>query len=71
MSKLTNTQGVCPFCGQYNLEYSDHFFHNDAIIFPWKCECGAKGREVYHLCFSHHENCEKDGKFIACANEED
>ena len=71
MKNITNTQGRCPFCNRRNLEYSDHFFHNDNIVFPWKCECGAKGREVYALDFLHHENCEKDGKFIAYANEEE
>ena len=70
MSKLVNIQGVCPFCGQSNLEYSKHFLHNGNIVFPWKCECGAEGREVYYLDFLYHENCEKDGKFIAYADEE-
>lgn len=71
MSKLVNAPDMCPFCGQCGLTYSDHFFYNDNIIFPWECECGAKGREVYYLDFLHHENCVKDGKFIAYTNEEE
>lgn len=66
---IMNRQGYCPFCGKPSLEYSKEFFHNDNIVFPWKCEeCGASGREVCRLDFLYHENCEKDGEFIAYSN---
>lgn len=54
---------VCPFCGKANnFEYSKEYLHNDTIVFPWKCDCGASGREVYYLDFVRHENLEKGVK---------
>ena len=56
---MEHQQGKCPICGQETLEYSKEYFHNDTVVFPWKCDCGASGREVYYLDFMCHENIEK------------
>jgi hypothetical protein len=62
---MKHIQGQCPIYEQCGLEYSKEFFHNDTVVFPWKCDCGASGREVYYLSFMYHENLAILGKYIA------
>lgn len=48
-------RGVCPCCGNQNLEYGVPEKDNAGVLYPWKCnKCGATGKETYELRFSGH-----------------
>ena len=54
-------QGVCPFCGNMNLEYDFAEFEDDMLYYPATCNvCGQHIEEWYNLTFAGHnvgKNC--------------
>jgi len=48
-------QGVCPNCGNNDLEYGGSDFEGDGVCYYWSCEeCESTGREWYSLEFTGH-----------------
>ncbi len=61
-SFLKNKEGICPACGESNLEYGEMVLDEDNLFFPYKCDnCGTKGEEWYHLDFSGHRFYDENG----------
>ena len=51
---MKNVEGICPECGNNNLEYHNEEinFENDQVVHDWHCgKCDAFGSEVYDLVF--------------------
>lgn len=64
-SKLVNKQGVCPNCGEENLEYDSIQLEDDMCYYPYKCNnCGVKGEEWYYMQFNGHNVFDENGNFI-------
>lgn len=58
-------EGVCPVCGETQLEYDTIQLEDDMIYYPWTCEhCGTSGEEWYKLSFAGHNVNTKDGQDI-------
>jgi transposase-like protein len=48
--------GVCPACKNEGLEYGDHYFDEDNVVFHWVCpKCGSSGTETHVMEFVEHE----------------
>lgn len=57
-----NNQGVCPCCGDENLEYGVAQFEGESMYFPWECQsCKETGEEWYSLDFIGHNVNTDDG----------
>lgn len=65
-----NEVGVCPLCESENLEYKKPVIEECGVVYPWTCECGAKGQETYNLKFSGHYAVEKDNVYIDVVEDE-
>jgi C4-type Zn-finger protein len=53
----TMEQGTCPKCGSGMLNYEtivDITPSDQAIYYPYECECGFVGKEYYNLVFTEH-----------------
>lgn len=51
--KKKNREGVCPQCGNTELEYGAGELTERSFKYPWICKiCGAEGTEWYDLVFS-------------------
>ena len=47
MKVKSNNQGICPFCGEGNLEYRAVEFEGEMCYFPWQClECKHEGERM-------------------------
>lgn len=48
-------EGVCPECGEEDLDYSDFSVEGDGCYYLCKCDrCGWKGREWYDMKFMNY-----------------
>jgi hypothetical protein len=48
-------EGICPNCGNNDLEYGSSDSEGDAICYAWNCnECDSEGLEWYSLTFTGH-----------------
>ena len=57
MSKLNNTEGMCPICGYEGIDYDAIEVVSGGVCYPWTCEeCGAQGEEHCDLVFVGHYN---------------
>lgn len=65
-----NEVGICPLCESENLEYKKPVIEECGVVYPWTCECGAKGQETYNLKFSGHYAVEKDNVYIDVVEDE-
>lgn len=65
-----NQSGICPLCGSENLDYGAAVIEDVGVMYPWTCECGAKGEETYNLEFSGHYAVEKDDIYIDVVEDE-
>lgn len=62
MKVKSNNQGICPFCGESNLEYGAVKFEGEMCYFPWKClQCEHEGEEWYSMDFTGHNIIDEDG----------
>lgn len=53
--KYENKQGVCPKCGESNLDYEAIRLEGEMAYFPYKCKnCGLEGEEWYSMRFDGH-----------------
>ena len=69
MKVKSNNQGICPFCGESNLEYGAVEFEGEMCYFPWEClTCKHKGEEWYSLEFIGHNVIDEDGNNIELDN---
>lgn len=58
----SNSEGRCPFCDSYNMEYGSLEFEGDLCYFPWTCRnCGHEGQEWYSMCFEGHNVITENG----------
>lgn len=65
MEKYKNEQGVCPKCGETELEYEAIRLENDMCYFLYTCKkCGQEGEEWYSLKFQGHNIITKAGEII-------
>lgn len=56
MDNMKQEQGICPVCGNENLEYSFMEIGDESVSYPWICnKCGSNGYEVYNLQFVEHD----------------
>ena len=47
--------GVCPYCGNLNLDYGEKEIDATGLFYPWICpKCKHKGVETYIVEFSGH-----------------
>lgn len=61
----SNNQGICPFCGESNLEYGAVEFEGEMCYFPWQClECKHEGEEWYSMEFIGHNVINENGDNI-------
>lgn len=55
-------EGVCPVCGDDDLDYGAIEVEGNMIYYPWTCNaCGTTGEEWYELHFTGHNVNTKDG----------
>jgi hypothetical protein len=52
------------------LDYGAAVIEDVGVMYPWTCECGAKGEETYNLEFSGHYAVEKDDIYIDVVEDE-
>jgi len=60
-----NIQGVCPKCGNSNLDYG--YFHNEGDFghYDYTClDCGCEGLEYYVFNFDGHMVRDEEGNWI-------
>ena len=64
-STYSNKQGVCPKCGESNLEYESIRLEGEMAYFPYKCNnCGQEGEEWYSMEFAGHNVYDEEGNLI-------
>ena len=62
MKKLLNEEGLCPFCGECDLEYGCIEPADTMMYYPWTCKnCGKQGEEWYDMRFAGHSIENEDG----------
>ena len=63
MKVKSNKQGICPFCGESNLEYGAVQVEGEMCYFPWQClECKHEGEEWYSMEFMFSKALEEKQK---------
>lgn len=61
MNQKAHEPGICPVCGNEDLDYGILTPYGDSISYPWTCHhCHTKGNEIYDLTFTHHEKIVKE-----------
>ena len=53
--KLDSEVGICPRCGEEDLEFESSEEDDDCMYHSYTCQvCGFKGSEIYSLIFVGH-----------------
>lgn len=62
---LPNNEGVCPFCGDTDLQYEAIQLEGNMSYYPWTCKkCSHKGEEWYDMTFAGHNVEDENGDLI-------
>lgn len=65
MKDYINKQGVCPKCGEHQLDYDTIRYIDEMCYYPYKCGmCGQEGEEWYRLEFQGHNVYDEKGEMI-------
>lgn len=64
LTEEPQSPGICPICKAKGLDYGDHSFEDDRVLFDWTCpQCGRTGKEIHVLDFVEHGlDPEEDGE---------
>jgi hypothetical protein len=53
---ITWTRGTCPACGKRLSSYRDAVLDGDSVYYPFSCDCGCHGKEIYNLEYCETES---------------